>query len=221
MLLAQLCQAAQEFRSHAVDASFPLDGFQHEGYCFRPDGFAGRFQVIERQMAKSRQHGVKAYLDFILPRGGHAAQRSSVEGFVERKHFITGFAVRLGLPVAVAARHLDQAVIGFRAAVGEKDLPRTLHAFGHDEFRQIRLLGNLVQVGAVHQRGRLLLQGLRYHGMAMPQHAGGNAGTEVQIALPRAVPQSGAFPADGSHGITAIGMEYVPVEFFFCVHKLR
>jgi hypothetical protein len=55
----------------------------------------------------------------------------------------------------------------------------------------------------------------------VPEHAGRNAGTEVQIALSRAVPQSGAFSADGSHGITAIGMEYVLVELFFCVHKLR
>ena len=107
MLPAQLRQAPQKFRSHAVDPSFSLDGFQHEGHRFRPDGFAGRFQIVERQMAESRQHGVKADFDFILPRGGHAAQRPPVEGFVERKHLITGLAVRLGLAVPVTARYFD------------------------------------------------------------------------------------------------------------------
>ena len=192
LLAAKLRHRTQELRLHGVDAALALHGFQQNAAGDGADGRAQGFDVVEVHIAEAHEHRVELNLDFFLTRGGHGAEGAAVETLVERDDLVARRAVRLRAAVAEAAGYLDDAVIRLCAGVAEEDATGDAHDLAYNELCQLLLSLHAVEVRAVHQRMRLLAEGLHHRRVAMPQTAGRNPAAEVHIASPLRVVQVGS-----------------------------
>ncbi len=78
-LIAKFSQTEQVFSSCYRDPALALDGFdQNRGGRFR-NRCSHRFEIVKRDMAKSRHHRLEAFLHFFLTRRRDPGQRPSVE----------------------------------------------------------------------------------------------------------------------------------------------
>ncbi len=181
MLAAKLSHTAQEVCLHGVHAAFPLNGLQQNAAGLRRDGGAQGFQIIEVHIAEAHEQRVKLNLNLFLPRGGHGAQCAAMETLVEGNHLVARGTICRRVAVAIATRDLDDAVIALGPGVGEEDAAGDADDVFHDEPRKFLLLGNAVEVGAVHELVGLPAEGIHHDGVAVAEAAGGNARAEIHI----------------------------------------
>jgi hypothetical protein len=116
-LVAQPPQAEQIFRRGGRDAAFALHAFNQNGDCRRRNGFARRFQIVERNVPEARHHRLETFFNLVLAGGGDARQRAAMKGICRRDDLKTAFVV------AEFARELEQSFVRLRAAVAKKTLP--------------------------------------------------------------------------------------------------
>ena len=106
--------------------------------------------------------------------------------------------------VALESRQFDGGFVGFCTGVTEE---RVVHAGTFAQaVGQLGLQRNLVQVGGMQQRLRLMGQRFGHMRVGMAQTADGDTGQTVEVGFTLAVGQVGAGAADKIHGHTAIGI---------------
>ena len=78
------------------------------------------------------------------------------------------------------------------------------------DFRgQLRLAGNLIEIGNMEQFARLVADGGHQARVAVAERADGDAGAEIEVAFSRVVPQAAAFAADRGQREASVGGENV------------
>ena len=108
------------------------------------------------------------------------------------------------LVVALESRQFDGGFVGFCTRITEK---RIVHARTFAQaVGQLGLQRDLVQIGGMQERLRLMGQRLRHVGMGMAKATDGDTGQTVEVGLALAVGQVRAGAADKIHGHTAIGI---------------
>ena len=136
-------------------------------------------EVGQRNLVEAVDLGAEAVEIFGLPAGGDHRQRPTVERALEGQHPIAlGMAVdRMPPP-----RHLHRRLVGLGARIGEEDevgegrLGKTA--------REALAFGILVEVRNVPQLRALVDQGFDEVRMGVADRGHGDAGAEIEIALP-------------------------------------
>ena len=132
-------------------------------------------------MPETRRRRLETFFDLVLARRGDAGQRAPVKGIRRGQNFKPAFVV------AEFTRKLEQAFVGFRAAVGKKAFAR---ADALDELGgQPALRLGEIQVRDVDQFARLLDERLGNGRVRVAETAHGNAGAEVEVAFARDIKQ--------------------------------
>ena len=90
------------------------------------DGLAHRVEIAVRHVAEALHCGREAFLHFRLSRGGDARERASVERAERGEDF------KLAVVRAAQSREFVKRLVGFRAAVAEKNFAAA--ARERDEF---------------------------------------------------------------------------------------
>ena len=175
LLVAQGAQAEEIFGRCGRDAALSLHAFNHDGNrCGRKRAARG-CQIVERDVPETRRHRLEPFLHLLLAGGGDAGQRASVKGICRRQNFKPAFVM------AEFPRQLEQAFVGFRAAVGEKTFAG---ADAFDEFSgQPALRFGEIKVRDVDQFPRLLDQRLGDGRMRVAEAAHGDARAEIEVAF--------------------------------------
>jgi len=75
-----------------------------------------------------------------------------------------------------------------------------------EQFCQLNLLRDLVVVGAVDQRCRLILNRLDHLGMAMSQIVNGHTGQKIQILLAISIPQTTPLTTHRDNRVATVGL---------------
>ena len=183
-LVAQRAQAEQIFRRGRRDAAFALHALNHDGDGRGRNRVARGGQIIERNVPETRRRRLETFFDLVLAGGGDAGQRPSMKGIRRRQNFKPAFVV------AEFAGELEQAFVGFRAAVGKKAFAR---ADALDEFGgQPALRFGEIQVRDVNQFARLLDERLGDGRMRVAETAHGDARAEIEVAFARDIKQIAA-----------------------------
>ena len=119
-----------------------------------------------------------------------------MEGVIERNDFVF-----IGVDgVAVGAGHLEGALHGFRAGVGEKGALQSAD-FGQ-AFGQRTLVLVVIQIRTVDQQSGLLADDLQDPRMGMSQRVDPDAGYEIEIAAAFRIVHIAAFTAHQRQRVT-------------------
>ena len=174
-LVAQRAQAEQIFRRGGRDAAFALHAFNQDGDRRGRNRVARGGQIVERNVPETRRHRLETLFDLVLAGGGDAGQRAAVKRIRRRQNFKPAFVV------AEFPRQLEQAFVGFRAAVGKKTFAG---ADAFDEFGgQPALRLGEIQIRDVNQLARLLDERLGDGRVRVAEAAHGDARAEIEVAF--------------------------------------
>ncbi len=102
-------------------------------------GFDG-VEIVRVDVDEAGEEGAEALVDFSLRGGGHGADGSAVEGVIEGDDFVTPAFE------AESAGELYEAIVRFCAGVGEEDFAGLLDDFFDDEFGEVCLGDDVVEV---------------------------------------------------------------------------
>ena len=213
VFLSEGGEAFEEFPGGDIDAAFALDGFDEEGCGLVGEGSFDGVEIIEVDVFKPGEKGIETIVDFGLRGGRHGTDGAAVEGFVEGDDFVSfgGLAKSPG--------ELEESVVGFGAGVGEEDFAGLLHDFLYDEFGKIGLRSDVVEIRAMHQRGRLCCDGRGQGRVAVTERAGGDAHAEIEIFTTVLIPHAGSFAAGHGEGKSAVSLEDVLLGLFSGCHE--
>jgi len=201
--LSESGEAFEKFLGHGIHSAFALDGFEEEGDGFIGEGGLDGFEVVWLDVDEAWEEGIEAFVDLGLRRGGHGPDGAPVKGFVEGHDFVAT-ALETEPP-----RELDEAVVGLGPGVREEDFAGVLDHFFDDEFGEVGLGLDVVEIRAVHQGGCLLRDGPGEGGWAVAERAGRDAGAEIEILATVLIPHFGALAASHGEGESAVGLENV------------
>jgi hypothetical protein len=188
-----------------VDAALALEHLQQHG---DHGGVAladllDRGEVVVGHPQESAHQRLEAGLCLARAGGRKRRERAAVPGLL---HHDDGGVLHAAL-VAVEARDLDGALVGFGARVAEEgvvhvrdraDLGRGALLLGHDEV-----------VGDMDEALRLLGDRLRELRMPVAQAAHGDAGERVQVLLAVRIPEPGALAARERHRVGGVRVHHV------------
>src|SRR4051812_9703155 len=119
VLVAELADAPEEFIGARRDPTLALDRLEENRRGLSIDQVGKALQVVQLAKGKARHERPVALLDFFLRRRTHAAEGAAMKR-VFRADDLVAFAFLARFPDAVQARELDQALVGFSAAVAKK-----------------------------------------------------------------------------------------------------
>ena len=180
-----------------VDATFGLDGFEHDGYGVVGDGAFEFFDVAEGYVLVSGRDGLEEFLVVGLSGGGDVGHGATVEG-VEGGDYLEG---AVAVPGAVAAGELHRAFVGLGAAVAEEHFVEggVLHQY----LGQLKLGYGVELVGGLEQGAGLFGDGVGYGFVGVAGVVDGPAGGEVEVFLAVDVPDLGSVALDDDDGLAA------------------
>ena len=151
-------------------------------------------------MGEAGGQGLEILVEVVLARGGQGGQGPAVEGVYQGDD---GIAVRALLCGGILSRHLDGALVGLRAGVGEEDL---LHAGSFaQELGELGTGLGVVEVGDVLELHGLVADGLGPGLIAEAEAGNADAGAQVDVLFAVSGGQDAAVALDKLHGEPAIG----------------
>jgi len=133
-------ESFEECAGHGIDSAFALDGFEKEGDGLIGEGGFDGVEIVGIDVNESGEEGVEALVDFSLGGGGHRADGAAVKRLVEGDDFVTTGGL------SETPREFNKPVVGFGAGVGEEDFAGMGHDFLHDEFGEVGLVGDMIEV---------------------------------------------------------------------------
>ncbi len=179
-------RARQKIALPQIDAALALHDFQNDGGGCVGDGCVQFLQIVVGDVLYLQQRH-EWFAIFGLPRHRECADRTAME------------AAHGGNDARTArgqAGELERAVHRFRTAIGKKDV---IQMGGQNVAERRAKLGTDVvieEVGAGDERVRLPRDGIGQHRMAVAQHGHTLGRGQVQITLPRRIPQPAPFAPD-------------------------
>lgn len=164
-------KAAQEIRRRRMYPPLALNRLDEDRDGIGVHRSPHSIEVAEWQMLEAGQKRAEIFFHLVLPRGRNAGHRASMEGSGECQNS------RPTRGTTEATGELDQALIGFGAAVTKEYLPL---ACDFDKTPcKIRLGTCAVKIGGVDELACLPADGTRDLWMRMPERAHGNTGAEI------------------------------------------
>lgn len=188
MLVGQGAQARQELHARRADAAFALDRLHHEGANTVVDGRFGSGEIIKRHHLEPVRQRLETLAQLFLIGGGNRRHGAAMKSVGEGDHPVL---VRIAGSIMIGQRGFESAFKSFGAAVGEEH--RISKGQLHQALGQMLLRRRLVEVGRVHQRGGLFLDGLHQVRVAMAQAIDRDTAGHVQPFAPFGVIQITAF----------------------------
>ena len=192
-LVADRTHLFEKIRVRTAHTALSLDRLKQDRRRGRADLGANSAGIVEGHEIKAVQQRIESVLDLFLAGGGQGGHGPAVEGLF---HADDPVALPLAPVLEMLARQLDGRLVGFGAAVAEKD--PVGEAMGDQPLGQLQLRHGIEEVGYVPEGLGLLGQGRGDLRMRMPQIADGDAGQKIGIALAGVVPE-GAAAAPGQH----------------------
>ncbi len=189
-LVAQLPQPLEEAFGGRVHAALALDRLYQDGGGLRTGEPPRGLQVAEGGVDEAAGHGAETLLEGRLPGGGEASVGPAVKGSREGQDLVLVGAV---LRLSVLARELYGRLYALRAGVAEEHLVEVRRVGEHPG--DLGLQRHLVQVRAVDELLRLLLDGAYQRGVAVAQGARGDAADKVQVTVTLIVEEPATSPA--------------------------
>jgi hypothetical protein len=200
-LVAQGPNPGEVVVRRAVDATLPLDGFQHDGADSVVHTPLEGIDIVEGNEVKAGQDGFEALLDLLLSGGRERGHGAAVEGLGGREDHVTP---GLAAVAEVFAGQFNGGLVGLRSAVAEEG--PVGEAVFHQGRRQFGLGDGVVEIAHVvellHLRGQSRVDGR----MGVAQVADSDAGHKIGIAAPLGVPEGGSAPLLDHQGKTLIGI---------------
>ncbi len=209
VLPGQFPQAKKVFRRGCEDAALALDALDQHGDGLRRDRGLDRGQIVVGNMGKAGEQRIETVLDLLLTRGGEGRHRPAMERIERGDDFVPARTATAAGSVAEFPRQLDQRLVGFRAAVAEKDLARPGQP--DDPLRQPPLPFVVIEIGAVNQHLGLLREGFPDCGVRMAETAHRDTAAEVEIFpalvipdVPPPAPGQREAPVDCRHDVLIV-----------------
>ncbi len=195
-LVAEAAQALEVVEVGRVDAGLALDRLEEDAAGGLVECLSGGREVVVGYVAEAGHERREAGLDPRIAGGGQGRQGAAVEG---------AFGTDDGRPLTLApalsgpaAGGLDQGLVSLGSAVAEHHAvePRELD----EQLGGVGLGADVEIVARMQQRAGLLADGLGQHRVGMTEGADGDAGEEVEVAAPLAIPKVAALTADEGEG---------------------
>ena len=154
------------------------------------DGAPGRFEVAERHLVEALDHGTEAVQVFLLAAGRQRRQGAAVEGALVGDDAV---ALRPAARRLVLARHLDGALQGLGAGIGEKHHVRETGdaQAGGQPFA----LRDTVEVGDMPDLAGLLGDRGNQTRMGMAERIHRHPGGKIEVAIAIGGDEPSALPA--------------------------
>lgn len=156
---------------------------------------------------------MEAGLDFLLWRGGHAAEGTSVEGIVGTDNLVAAPFFAVAEASSVQASELDQRFVGFGTAIAEEDFSGV--GALDESVCEFCLAGDSVEIAAMDELCCLILYCLYPFRVGVSERGDGYTGAEIKITLPSVVVEVDAFTAHCIEG----GRTVIPEETGGCFHE--
>ena len=171
-------------------------------------------QIIDLGVDKAGGQGLEVLVELVLAGGSQGGESAAVEGVLQGENIIAVLAL---LPCGVLPRHLDGALVGLGAGVGEEDL---LHAGSLAEhFGQNGAGLGVIKIGGVLELAHLgddgLLPGLVRHAEGVD----GDSGAQVDVFFSVSIHHHGALAGDDLHREAVVGIGHVLVIQRFDIHE--
>jgi len=203
-LIGQLADGRQVTGRRDVDAPLALDGLHENGGRLRAHRFGERVDVPKRHVHETGRQRLQLGVELRLPGGGQRRQGAAVERLQSADDLV---ALLLQDAPGIEAGQLDRPFISLRTAVGEENL----HAAGQfgQLGGQLHLRDVVIDIGTVHQLGRLPADGFHHARVAVADPVDGDAGEKVQVLLAILIPNPSPAGSLAHQRHAAIGLYHV------------
>ena len=202
-VVAEIADLPQVVVGRHAHAALALDRLEEHKADVRRDRRIESGDVVEGHIGDSGKQRLKSLVILRLARGRDGGQRAAMERVVGRNDAGSRGAF-LG---PVPPRELHTGLVRFGPAVAEE--PPLRERVFREQPSQLDLRLDVVEVGHVHQRLRLLAHGLGNGRVAVSQVRHGNSCEEIQIFPAVRIPQARPFAACQRQLTRAIGVDDV------------